>query len=172
MTQVPRPRPLALIILDGFGDSSPARDPNNAEAHLLRGLIEKAAGQRVAALADFEAARMSRPDMVDALIQVGVMKLEAGNVIQALPLLETAVRYAPNAALAHLNLGDAYRLDGRRDRCCRRRFDRLGVYVPRGHNVSANAAPAILEGDITREHPDPGLGGGVHSRAHRSHPGD
>jgi Tfp pilus assembly protein PilF len=100
-------------ILDGFGDSSPPRDRNNAEAHLLRGLIEKQAGQRAAALSDFEAARTSRPDMVDALIQVGVMKLEAGNVIQALPLLETAVRYAPNAALAHLNLGDAYRLAGR-----------------------------------------------------------
>ncbi len=100
-------------ILDGFGDSSPPRDRDNPEAHLLRGLIEKQAGQRAAALADFEAARTSRPDMVDALIQVGVMKLEAGNVVQALPLLQSAVRYAPNASLAHLNLGDAYRLGGR-----------------------------------------------------------
>ncbi len=100
-------------ILDGFGDVSPARDKDNAEAHVLRGIIEKQAGQRAAALKDFEAARAVRPDLVEALIQVGVMKLEAGNTAEATPLLENAVRYAPNSALAHLNLGDAYRLGGR-----------------------------------------------------------
>jgi len=100
-------------ILDGFGDSSPARDKDNAEAHLLRGLIEREQGQRQAALNDFEAARAKRPDMVEVLIQTGAMKLEAGNIAEALPILESAVRYAPNSALAHLNLGDAYRLSGR-----------------------------------------------------------
>jgi tetratricopeptide (TPR) repeat protein len=64
-------------------------------------------------MADFDAARAKRPDMVEALIQVGVMKLEAGNVVEATPLLESAVRFAPNSPLAHLNLGDAYRLGGR-----------------------------------------------------------
>jgi Tfp pilus assembly protein PilF len=100
-------------ILDGFGELSPARDKDNPDAHLLRGLIEKETGLRAAAMADFDAARAKRPDMVEALIQSGVMKLEAGNVLEATPLLETAVRYAPNMALAHLNLGDAYRLGGR-----------------------------------------------------------
>lgn len=100
-------------ILDGFGESSPARDKNNAEAHLLRGLIEREQGNRQAAITDFEAAQKSRPDMVEALIQVGAMKLEAGNASDALPILESATRYAPNSALAHLNLGDAYRLSGR-----------------------------------------------------------
>jgi tetratricopeptide (TPR) repeat protein len=42
-----------------------------------------------------------------------VMKLEAGNVLEATPMLESAVRFAPNSALSHLNLGDAYRLAGR-----------------------------------------------------------
>jgi tetratricopeptide (TPR) repeat protein len=41
------------------------------------------------------------------------MKLEAGNVAEALPVLESAVKFGPNVALAHLNLGDAYRLAGR-----------------------------------------------------------
>ena len=150
-------------ILDGFGDSSPPRDKDNAEAHLLRGLIEKQAGQRAAALADFEAARANRPDMVDALIQVGVMKLEAGNVIQSLPLLEAAVRYAPNAPLAHLNLGDAYRLGGRAADA-RKEFDTalsldstlavahydiglLYLFSPRipGTNASDQVATAIKE---------------------------
>jgi Tfp pilus assembly protein PilF len=100
-------------ILDGFGELSPARDKDNPDARLLRGLIEKELGLRAAAMADFDAARAKRPDMVEALIQSGVMKLEAGNVLDATPLLESAVHFAPSSPLAHLNLGDAYRLGGR-----------------------------------------------------------
>ena len=100
-------------ILDGFGDVSPPRDPTNAEAHLIRGLIYKENGFRAGAFKDFEAAVAKRPDMVEALIQLGVMKLEAGNSTEAVPLLESATRFAPKSALAHLNLGDGYRLAGR-----------------------------------------------------------
>jgi tetratricopeptide (TPR) repeat protein len=100
-------------ILDGFGDASPARDKDNAEAHLLRGLIERESGQRAKALDDFSAAFSKRPDLVEADIQLGVMRLEAGNSTDALPVLESAVRYAPRSALAHLNLGDCYRLSAR-----------------------------------------------------------
>ena len=97
-------------ILDGFGQGTPARDPDNAEAHLLRGLIERDAGLRIAALKDFEAARAKRPDLVEAAIQIGAMKLEAGNAQEAQPILESAARFAPQHPLAHLNLGDCYRL--------------------------------------------------------------
>ena len=100
-------------ILDGFGDASPARDKDNAEAHLLRGLIERESGQRARALDDFSAAYARRPDLVEAAIELGVMRLEAGNSTDALPVLESAVRYAPRSALAHLNLGDCYRLAAR-----------------------------------------------------------
>jgi tetratricopeptide (TPR) repeat protein len=100
-------------VLDGFGQSNPARDPDNAEAHLLRGLIERSAGQRIAAMKDFEFARAKRPDLIEALIQIGAMKLESGDATGAQPLLEAAVRYAPNQALGHSNLGDCYRLQGR-----------------------------------------------------------
>jgi tetratricopeptide (TPR) repeat protein len=97
-------------VLEGFGQASPARDPGNAEALLLRGLIEREAGQRIAALKDFDAARSKRPDLVEATVQVAAMKLEAGNAQEAQPLLESAVKYAPQNALAHMNLGDCYRL--------------------------------------------------------------
>jgi len=97
-------------VLEGFGQASPARDPGNAEALLLRGLIEREAGQRIAALKDFDAARTKRPDLVEATVQVAAMKLEAGNAQEAQPLLESAVKYAPQNALAHMNLGDCYRL--------------------------------------------------------------
>ncbi len=41
------------------------------------------------------------------------MKLEAGNASEAQPLLESAVKYAPQNAIAHMNLGDCYRLQQR-----------------------------------------------------------
>lgn len=97
-------------ILDGFGDASPARDKDNAEAHLIRGLIFRETGPRAEAFKDFEAAVKKRPDMVEALVNLGSMRLEAGNANEALPVLESATRFAPNSAIAHLNLGDCYRL--------------------------------------------------------------
>jgi Flp pilus assembly protein TadD len=100
-------------ILDGIGEASPPRDKDNAEGHLLRGLIEKQDGKRAAAMNDFQAAQTKRPDLVEATIQLGVMKLEAGNATEATPLLEMAVKYAPTDPIAHLNLGDSYRLGGR-----------------------------------------------------------
>ncbi|MBX3186876.1 MAG: tetratricopeptide repeat protein [Labilithrix sp.] len=97
-------------VLTGFGDSTPPRDRDNAEAHLLRGLILRETGGRIQALKDFEAAVKRRPDLVEALVNLGSMRLEAGNAEEALPVLESAVRFAPNSAIAHLNLGDTYRL--------------------------------------------------------------
>lgn len=100
-------------ILVGVGDTTPPRAKDNAEAHLLRGLIEKQSGRRAAAMQDFTDANAKKPDLVEATIQLGVMKLEAGNAQEAQPLLESAVKYAPQDPIAHVNLGDAYRLLGR-----------------------------------------------------------
>ncbi len=97
-------------VLEGFGEATPARDKENAEAHLLRGLILRESGSRTEALKDFEAAVKRRPDLVEALVNLGSMRIEAGNSEEALPVLESAVKFAPNNALAHLNLGDTYRL--------------------------------------------------------------
>lgn len=97
-------------VLEGFGDATPARDKDNAEAHLLRGLIMREEGKRIIALKDFEDATKRRPDLVEALVNLGSMRLEAGNANEALGPLESATKFAPNNALAHLNLGDNYRL--------------------------------------------------------------
>jgi tetratricopeptide (TPR) repeat protein len=70
----------------------PARDKDNAEAHLLRGLIFREGGARAVALADFEVA-VKRPDLVEALVNLGSMRLEAGNANDAVPVLESAVRF-------------------------------------------------------------------------------
>lgn len=113
-------------ILEGFGEGTPPRDKENAEAHLLRGLIEREAGQRVAAMADFEAARRKRPDLLEALLNLGVMKLEAGNGKDAQTTFEWAARYAPNHPMARLGLGDCYRMNGDPNRA-KQEFERVLV---------------------------------------------
>jgi tetratricopeptide (TPR) repeat protein len=101
-------------ILEGADDGSiPPRDKGNAEALLLRGLIEREMGQRKQALVDFDQAIQKRPDLFEAYVNLGEMKLEAGNASEAQVPLEKAVRYAPNVPVAHLDLGDCYRLLGR-----------------------------------------------------------
>lgn len=101
-------------ILDGPDDGSiPPRDPGNADALLLRALIEREQGDRKSAIKDFDAASQKRPDLYEAYVNLGEMKLEAGNAGEAQAPLEKAIRYSPNAAIAHLDLGDCYRLLGR-----------------------------------------------------------
>ena len=101
-------------ILDGADDGSiPPRDKGNAEALLLRALIEREMGQRKQALSDFDQAIQRRPDLFEGYVNLGEMKLEAGNATEAQDPLEKAVRYAPNVPVAHLDLGDCYRLLGR-----------------------------------------------------------
>ncbi len=102
-------------ILDGADDGSiPPRDKGNGEALLLRGLIERdTPGQRKQSLSDLALAIAKRPDLFEAYVNLGEMKLEAGNASEAQVPLEKAVKYAPNVAVAHVDLGECYRLLGR-----------------------------------------------------------
>jgi len=100
-------------ILDGYGPENPPRDKDNPEALLLRGLIYRERGQRAPALADFKRCIEIRPDLVEAKVQLAGYLLEAGNAPEAVPLLESALKYDRNNLLARMNLGDGYRLLGR-----------------------------------------------------------
>lgn len=102
-------------ILDGFGPENPARDKNNAEANLLRGLIYAEQGNRGGAIDSFQKALAARPDLVEARVQLGTYLLQAGDAEAALPILEGARRFDAENVAARLNLGDAYRLLGRYD---------------------------------------------------------
>jgi Tfp pilus assembly protein PilF len=100
-------------ILDGYGDENPPRDKNNAEAHLLRGLIYKEQGLKANAIPELQKAIELRPDLVEARVHLANYLLESGNATEAAALLETAIKYDALNVLARLNLGDAYRLLGR-----------------------------------------------------------
>jgi Tfp pilus assembly protein PilF len=100
-------------ILDGYGEENPPRDKNNAEAHLIRGLIYKEQGLRGPAIQELQKALELRPDLVEARVQLSSYFLEAGNAADAQQLLEPALKFDADNVIAHLNLGDAYRLLGR-----------------------------------------------------------
>jgi len=90
--------------------ASPPRAPHNAEAHLLRAVILQKIGERLAAAKWFESAAKLRPDLVDAQLQLGLIRLEANDAEAALEPLRRAVQYQSGNVEAHLALGDAYRL--------------------------------------------------------------
>ncbi|MGC4092088.1 MAG: tetratricopeptide repeat protein [Polyangiaceae bacterium] len=100
-------------ILDGYGNENPPRDKNNAEARLIRGLIYKEQNLRGPAMDELRKALELRPDLVEARVHLATYLLESGNPTEAAPLLEGALRYQIDHVIAHLNLGDAYRLLGK-----------------------------------------------------------
>ncbi len=102
-------------ILDGYGAENPPRDKDNAEARLIRALIYKEQDDRKGAIAELRQVVQLRPDIVEARINLAAFMLEAGNAADAVPLLEGALVFEPANPLIHLNLGDAYRLQGRPD---------------------------------------------------------
>ncbi len=90
--------------------TNPPRAPNNPEAHLLRAMILQKMGERLAAAKWFESASKLRPDLVEARLQLGLIRLEANDADGALEPLQKAVAYASGNVEAHLALGEAYRL--------------------------------------------------------------
>lgn len=102
-------------ILDGYGSDNPPRDKNNAEAHMIRGLIYAERGLRGPAMEEMEKALKVRPDLVDAHLVLANFMMEAGNAKGARKHLEMAIRYDNKNITAHLQLGDAYRLLNKAD---------------------------------------------------------
>jgi tetratricopeptide (TPR) repeat protein len=80
---------------------------------MLRALIYEEQSRRNEAIAELRRVVALRPDMVDARLHLSTYMLSAGNAAEAVPLLEGALAYEPSNPLLHLNLGDAYRLQGR-----------------------------------------------------------
>ncbi len=101
-------------LLDGIDEATPPRAKDNPEALLLRALIDRRTpGRRAQALEAFAKVFAARPDLTEAALALGIMKLEAGNAEEAIVSLETAARFAPKNAFVATALGDAYRLAGR-----------------------------------------------------------
>ncbi|MBS2019893.1 MAG: tetratricopeptide repeat protein [Deltaproteobacteria bacterium] len=97
--------------------ANPPRAPAHPDAHLLRAVILQKAGERLEAAKWFESASKLRPDLFDAHLQLGLIRLEANDADGALGPLQRAVQYSAGApqsiaVASHLALGEAYRLVG------------------------------------------------------------
>ncbi|MFI5298007.1 MAG: tetratricopeptide repeat protein [Polyangiales bacterium] len=89
---------------------NPPRAPNNAEAHFLRALIFQRLGDRLHAAQWLESAAKLRPDLVDAQLALGMIRLEANDADGALAPLKLAVAFNPQSVEGHIALGEANRL--------------------------------------------------------------
>lgn len=133
-------------ILDGYGTENPPRDKNNAEARLIRGLIFKEQGLRGPAMDELKRAMEIRPDLVEARVHLATYLLESGNAVEATPLLEGALRYQNDHVMAHLNLGDAYRLLGKTAEA-KRELEWVAVKDPALYQVHYNLGLLYLFSD-------------------------
>jgi len=75
--------------------------------------------RREEALSDFKAAIEADPTYTAAIVNIGNLALERGEVEAAIEQYEAALRIDQECALAHHNLGTAYRKLGRRSESVR-----------------------------------------------------
>ncbi len=93
-----------------------AQDPRERAAILnKRGVAQICLGRREQAVQDFTQALESCPAYAPATVNLGNVLLEDGNLQAAIEHYETAIRYDDGYAVAHLNLGVAYKRAGRTD---------------------------------------------------------
>jgi tetratricopeptide (TPR) repeat protein len=96
-----------------------AGDRERALAHNKRALVAIARGDRAGARAVLDEALATYAACVPALVNVGNLLLEAGDISGAIERFETAIRLDPDYADAHHNLGVAYKRAGRRSEAVR-----------------------------------------------------
>lgn len=97
-------------------DAALAAEHTSAERAFLlnkRGVARVRMGRKDEALADFRAALECRPGFAPAMTNIGNVALEGGDLPGAIAQYEAAVRADDFYAVAHLNLGIAYKQAGR-----------------------------------------------------------
>jgi tetratricopeptide (TPR) repeat protein len=88
--------------------------PDEPEGWLWLGILHTVLDQPAEAQAAFERARALSESSVDFLVQRSLVSLRMGLLEDALASAEQAVAEAPDAAVAHLMLGNLYDVLGRR----------------------------------------------------------
>jgi tetratricopeptide (TPR) repeat protein len=88
-------------------------EPAQAAARNKRALVHLARGDRDAARAELNAALAVHAACVPALVNLGNLQLDDGDVDGAICRFDAALELDPDSAAAHHNLGVAYRRLGR-----------------------------------------------------------
>ena len=88
---------------------------NNCVAHNNLGLAQEGRGDSEAAIANYKAALLIKPDYVDALNNLAASLHHAGKEREAIEDLNRALAIDPNSPAAHVNLGNALVATGKLD---------------------------------------------------------
>lgn len=90
-------------------DMAEKNDPSEPVIYYIRGLIYEKSEYDFAAMEKYEEAIKLKPDFVEALNRLAVLQVNGGSFEDAAKNLEKVVSLVPDSAVAHLNLGEAYR---------------------------------------------------------------
>jgi Flp pilus assembly protein TadD len=96
--------PAAIARLDALN----AQRPREPQARFLKGVVQTEQGETDAALATFLALTSDFPELPEPYNNLAVLYAKKGQYEGARVALETAVKAAPDWAVAHENLGDVY----------------------------------------------------------------
>jgi len=89
-------------------DALIAQRPREPQARFLKGVVESELGHADAAMAIFRGLIADYPELPEPYNNLAVLLAQKGEYDSARVALETAVRTAPNWAVARENLGDVY----------------------------------------------------------------
>jgi Flp pilus assembly protein TadD len=85
-----------------------AQRPREPQARFLKGVVQTEQGQRDAAMATFRGIIDDYPELPEPYNNLAVLYAQNGDYAAARVALETALKAAPDWAVAHENLGDIY----------------------------------------------------------------
>jgi Flp pilus assembly protein TadD len=85
-----------------------AQRPREPQARFLKGVVQTELGQDAAAIATFSALSEDYPELPEPYNNLAVLYAQKGEYEGARIALESAVKAAPDWAVAHENLGDIY----------------------------------------------------------------
>ncbi|MEO5699972.1 MAG: tetratricopeptide repeat protein [Casimicrobiaceae bacterium] len=85
-----------------------AARPREAQARFLKGVVQSEAGETDGAIATFRALIDDYPEIPEPYNNLAVMYGRRGEIEAARTALLTAIKTAPDWAVAHENLGDVY----------------------------------------------------------------
>ncbi len=155
-------------------DAQLQRNPRDARARFLKGVILSEQQRTADAIALFTSLTQDFPEMPEPYNNLAVLHASHGNYRAAREALEMALRTHPDYATAHENLGDVYaalageayaaalRLDVDNARA-REKLDRLGQIVPGA--ASTAASPAAEPAASPADEPAPNAPPAVDARA-------
>ena len=121
-------------------------DPGEAVVWNKLGFVEIALGNRPQAFENFKKAAELRPDYPEAQINYGAMLVDAEDFVAAERVLELAIKYAPNSAQAHLDLGNACRGSRQFERA-QREYEKAQLLDPKLVDAQFNLAVLYIDGE-------------------------